>query len=94
MRARPDQYDRMWPWVEAVAGTLPEFGPDGPIRPLREDDDEDDDGIADDDEVEGGSERDLDSADEDFDVGGSQGNERRGRATEEEGQGRRPAFGR
>ncbi len=94
MRARPDQYDRIWPWVGAVAGTLPEFGPDGPIRPLREDDDEDDDGIADNDEVEGGSERDLDSADEDFDIGGSSGNEERGRATEEKGQGRRPAFGR
>ena len=55
-----------------AGGTLPEFGPDGALRPSRErgDDDEDDDGIPNDFDAVDNDEPDDDTEPEDFEFDG------------------------
>jgi arylsulfatase A-like enzyme len=71
VRKHPPVVEELWKVPLAAAqGTMPDFGPDGPIRPLPEDDDSDDDGIEDGDErsdEEAGETRDADRDDLDFD---------------------------
>ncbi len=71
VRKHPPVVAELWKVPLAAAqGTLPDFGEDGPIRPLPEDDDADDDGIEDGDErseEDAGETRDADRDDLDFD---------------------------
>lgn len=71
VRKHPLVAEELWKVpLGAAQGTLPDFGPDGPTRPLPEDDDADDDGIEDGDErseEDAGETRDADRDDLDFD---------------------------
>jgi arylsulfatase A-like enzyme len=71
VRKHPAVVEELWKVPLAAAqGTLPDFGPNGPVRPLPEDDDADDDGIEDGDErsdEDAGETRDADRDDLDFD---------------------------